>query len=194
MALAYATYGSNLRSNATLAADIKTGLNWMYANRYNETATEYDNWYDWEIGVPLSIADVTIFMYDALRITGLSNTLSAVDNFTPSPFSGTSGTSTGGNLTDKMRIVAVCGAAAKDASKLAAAQSAFSSLFQYVTSGDGFYADGSFIQHTHHPYNGSYGLVVINDVSLVLPWLTGSPWQCTDPAQTNVLQWVYNAY
>ena len=70
----------------------------------------------------------------------------------------------------------------------------FSSLFQYVTSGDGFYADGSFIQHTHHPYNGSYGLVVINDVSLVLPWLTGSPWQCTDPAQTNVLQWVYNAY
>ena len=194
MALGYATYGSNLRSNATLAADIQTGLNWMYANRYNETATEYDNWYDWEIGAPLSIADVAIFMYDALGITGLSNTLSAVDNFTPSPFSGTSGTSTGGNLTDKMRIVAVCGAAAKDASKLASAQSAFSSLFQYVTSGDGFYADGSFIQHTHHPYNGSYGLVVINDVSLVLPWLIGSPWQCTDPAQTNVLQWVYNAY
>jgi hypothetical protein len=67
MALAYATYGSNLRSNATLAADIQTGLNWMYANRYNETATEYDNWYDWEIGAPLSIADVAIFMYDARR-------------------------------------------------------------------------------------------------------------------------------
>ena len=198
MALAYATYGSYLRNNASLAADIQTGLNWMHANRYNEsipaTSGEYDNWWDWEIGAPLEIADLAVYMYDALGFTGLSNTLSAVNNFTPSPFSGTSGTSTGGNLTDKMRIVAVCGAVAKDASKLPAAQAAFSSLFPYVTSGEGYYADGSFIQHVHHPYNGSYGLVAINDVSLVLPWLIGSPWQCTDPAQTNVIQWVYNAY
>ena len=47
MALAYATYGSTLRSNATLAADIQGGLNWMYSNRYNESLAEYDNWYDW---------------------------------------------------------------------------------------------------------------------------------------------------
>ena len=198
MALAYATYGSALRSNATLAANIQTGLNWMDKNRYNDSITpltgEYGNWWDWEIGTPLEIADLAVYMYDALGFAGLSNTLSAVSNFTPSPFSGTSGTSTGGNLTDKMRIVAVCGVVAKDASKLAAAQTAFSSLFQYVTTGDGYYADGSFIQHTRHPYNGSYGLVALNDVSLVLPWLIGSPWQCSDPAQTNVLQWVYNAY
>ena len=198
MALAYATYGSGLRSNATLAANIQTGLNWMYTNRYNTSITpitgEYDNWWDWEIGTPLEIADLAVFMYDALGIAGLSNTLNAVLNFTPLPFSGTSGTSTGGNLTDKLRAVAVCGTVAKDASKLAAAQAAFSSLFQYVTDGDGYYADGSFIQHTAHPYNGSYGLVAIEDVSLVLPWLVGSPWQCADPAQTNVTQWVYNAY
>jgi hypothetical protein len=125
MALAYATYGSYLRGNATLAADIQTGLNWMYTNRYNDSITpitgEYGNWWDWEIGTPLAIADLAVFMYDALGITGLSNTLNAVDNFTPAPFSGTSGTSTGGNLTDKQRIVGVCGAVAKDAGKLAAA-------------------------------------------------------------------------
>jgi len=198
MALAYATYGSGLRTNASLAADIQTGLNWMYTNRYNvsipATSGEYDNWYDWEIGAPLVIVDLSVYMYDALGYTGLSSTLAAVDHFVPSPFSGTSGTSTGGNLTDKIREVGVRGAVVRDASKLFAAQAAFSSLFPYVTNSDGFYIDGSYIQHTHHPYNGSYGLETIEDVSLVVPWLVGSPWQVTDPAQTNVMQWVYNSY
>ncbi len=198
MALAWTTYGSGYRSNSTLAADIQIGLNWMYTNRYNlSTAApggEYDNWYDWEIGAPLNIADIGVFMYDALGMTGLSNTLNALDHFVPSPFSGTSGTSTGGNLTDKIRSVGVRGATVKDASKVAAARDAFSSLFTYVTSGDGYYADGSFVQHTRHPYNGSYGLVCLNDTSLVLPWLENSPWECTDPAQTNVMNWIYESY
>ena len=213
MALAYATYGSELRSNATLAANIQTGLNWMYTNRYNTsipaTSGEYDNWYDWEIGAPLVIADLSVYMYDSLGITGLSNTINAVEHFVPSPFSGTSGTSTGGNLTDKIRSLAVCGAVQKDASKLVLAANAFSSLFLNVTNGDGYYADGSFIQHTHIAYSGSYGLQAINDVSLVLPWLTGAcwqyttnltqtnvivPWRCTDPNFTNVTQWIYNVY
>ena len=34
-------------------------------------------------------------------------------------------------------------------------------MFAFVTSGDGFYVDGSFIQHTRHPYTGSYGLVLL---------------------------------
>ncbi len=194
MALAYATYGSGLRGDAALAADIQTGLNWMHANRYHESAAKYDNWYDWEIGAPLHIVDLAVFMYDALGIAGLSNTLNAVDHFVPSPFGGTSGTSTGGNLTDKIRVVGVRGAVVKDASKVAAARDAFSRLFPYVTSGDGYYADGSFVQHARHPYNGSYGAVALGDTALVLPWLMGSPWQCVDPRQTNVIQWVYNAY
>lgn len=213
MALAYATYGSILRSNTTIASNIQTALNWMYTNRYNESyaspSGEYDNWYDWEIGAPLFIVDTLDYMYGALGMTGLSNTLNAVDHFVPSPFSGTSGTSTGGNLTDKIRIVAVRGCVARDASKLVLAANAFSSLFDYVTNLDGFYADGSYIQHNHHAYTCSYGLVTIQDSSLVLPWLTGSPWQyttntgqtnvispwrCTDPAYTNVAQWFYSSY
>jgi Polysaccharide lyase family 8, super-sandwich domain/Polysaccharide lyase family 8, N terminal alpha-helical domain len=43
------------------------------------------------------------------------------------------------------------------------------------------------------PYNGHYGQVLLGDVSMLLPWLQGSPWQITDPAQTNVVNWVYNS-
>ena len=57
MALAYAAYGSAVRTNAMLAAAIQGGLNWMYTNRYNERASAYDNWFDWEIGTPLEPLD-----------------------------------------------------------------------------------------------------------------------------------------
>ena len=50
-----ASYGTTMRGNAALAADIQGGLSWMYANRYNESKVQYDNWFHWEIGAPLQI-------------------------------------------------------------------------------------------------------------------------------------------
>ncbi len=195
MALAFATYGSSLRSNASLGAAIADGLGWMYTNRYNEAKTEYDNWYDWEIGTPLNVTDTAVLMYDALWPADLTNSLNAVDHFTPSPTNnGTSGTFTGANRADKLQVVGVRGAVVKDANKLFSARDALSQLFVYVTSGDGFYTDGSFIQHTRHPYNGSYGSVLLGDVADALFWLQGSAWACLDPAQSNVVQWVYDSY
>jgi hyaluronate lyase len=63
-----------------------------------------------------------------------------------------------------------------------------------VSTGDGYYLDGSFVQHTHHPYTGSYGAVAIADCALLLPWLKETAWECLDPGQTNVIQWVYDSY
>ncbi|MBI5773459.1 MAG: hypothetical protein HZA89_06920, partial [Verrucomicrobia bacterium] len=149
MSLAWSTYGSSLRSNATLAADIQGALNWMFTNRYNPTKTIYDNWYDFEIGVPINLTDIAVLMYDGLGMAGLSNSMAAVEKFTPSPTTpaagGTSGTFTGANRADKIRAVAVRGSVVKDSAKLTAARDALSELFLYVTSGDGFYTDGSFI-------------------------------------------------
>lgn len=195
MALAHATYGSWLRGNAALAADIQSGLDWMYANRYNETKAQYDNWFHWEIGAPLQITDIAVLMHDTLGLPGLANSLKAVEHFTPSPTEhGRAGTFTGANLADRIRVVGVRGAVVRNAAKLAAARDALSNLFPFVTSGDGFYEDGSFIQHTRIPYTGSYGNVLLTDVAALLPWLQGSPWECVDPARTNVLRWVYEGY
>lgn len=195
MALAYASHGSALQSNTTLAGDIQGGLDWMYANRYNETKAQYDNWYHWEIGAPLQIADIAVLMHDGLGLAGLANSLNSLEHFTPSPTNhGRSGTFTGANLADRIRIVAVRGAVVKDAQKLLSARESLSHLFPYVTSGDGYYVDGSFIQHNRHPYTGSYGSVLLANVALLLPWLQGSPWECTDPARTNVIRWIYDSY
>ena len=206
MALAYATTGSTLQGNAALRADILAGLDWMYANRYNETKAIYDNWWDWEIGSPKLFVDAAVLMYADLSPTQLANYMRAVEKFTPSATTrapgGSTGTFTGANRMDKIYVVTIRGLLVKDDAKLRAARDAFSNLFLYVTSGDGFYVDGSFIQHNRHPYTGSYGAALMSAISPILALLNGpnaesaagSSWRVTDPNLRNVFRWIYESY
>src|SRR5215831_3253190 len=66
MAIAWATPGQALFNDGALLADILTGLDWMDANRYNAASTEYDNWWDWEIGSPANLVDIAVILYDRL--------------------------------------------------------------------------------------------------------------------------------
>jgi len=198
MALAYATPGCSLQGNASLLTDILGGLDWMHTNRYNASKSIYDNWWDFEIGVPLQLVDTAVLLYDQLSPTQKTNFMGAVDKFTPSATTqapgGTTGTFTGANRMWKIRAVAVRGAVVKDSVKLAAARDAFSELFQYVTTGDGFYTDGSFIQHTIHPYTAGYGASLIATIAPVMNWMAGSTWAVTDPSQANLYNWVFDSY
>jgi hypothetical protein len=47
MAQGWAMTGSSLYHNSSLATDILSALDWMYAHRYNETKSKYNNWWDW---------------------------------------------------------------------------------------------------------------------------------------------------
>ena len=161
MALAYATSGSSLRGNGLLRADIIHGLDWIYANRYNERTPMHDEWWHLEIGAPAELVDTTALMYDELSASQVANYMRAVDKFTPSATTqapgGTPWSFTAANRMWKIHIVAIRGIIVKDGAKLLAARDAFSDLFVYVKRGDGYYADGSFIQHKAHPYTGGYG-------------------------------------
>ena len=198
MALAYATPGCSLAGDAALLTDVIGGLEWMKANRYNPTKSIYDNWWDFEIGSPLQLTDIAVLLYDQLTPTQLTNYMDAVEKFTPSATTaaagGTSGTFTGANRMWKIRVVAVRGAVVKSSAKLTAARDAFSNLFAYVTSGDGFYADGSYIQHSYHPYTAGYGASLLSNMMPVMAWLSGSTWAVTDPAQSHLYQWVYDSF
>lgn len=188
MALGWAATGSILYSNASLQADILSALDWMNNNRYNATNSKYGNWWDWEIGSPMALDDICVLMFEALSPAQLSNYMAAVDKFSPVP------NMTGANLVWKSRVVGVRGALVQDAGKLTLTRDAFSQVFPYVTSGDGFYTDGSFIQHTKHPYTGGYGSSLLANLSPLLPWLKGSAWEIIDPRQTNIANWVFNSF
>jgi hyaluronate lyase len=82
----------------------------------------------------------------------------------------------------------------KDGAKLQLASEGVGQVFPYVTSGDGFYQDGSFIQHGRLPYTGGYGNALIAQIADFLYLLNGSPWEVKDPARDNVYHWVFDSF
>lgn len=188
MAVAYATPGSALEGDAALRNELLQALDWLAANRYNAASVAYNNWWDWQIGVPLRLNDIMVLMYDDLGNARIAEYAAAIERFSPAVGL------TGANRVWKATVVALRGVVVKDAAKLSAARDGLSGVFGYVSSGDGFYADGSFIQHEKHPYTGGYGLSLLGDIANVLYLLEDSAWTVTDPNRSNVYRWVYDSF
>ena len=188
LAMGYATPGCSLQGNASLLADLVSGLDWMHANRYGATTAQYGNWWDWEIGSPLYLTDIGVLLYEQLTAAQITNYMNAVEHQTPTP------DMTQANKVWKARVVGVRGCLVKSSAKLVLCRDAFSTVFPYVTAGDGFYTAGSFIQHDYHPYTAGYGASLIGTMAPILNWLSGSTWAITDPAQSNLYRWVFDSY
>ncbi|RAV06435.1 hyaluronate lyase [Paenibacillus sp. YN15] len=189
MALAYSTYTSALYNNARLQNSLLTGLDWMYQNRYNENKAQYGNWWDWQIGAPLKLLDIAILLYESLPSPRIADYAKAAGAFL-APIS----TFTGANRVWAATVTALRGVVNGNGDLLASARDALSEVFRYVNSGDGFYRDGSFIQHDCLSYNGGYGVALLGDVSALIGLLGGSPWAVTDPLAANVYRWVHDAF
>ena len=63
-----------------------------------------------------------------------------------------------------------------------------------ATTGDGWYADYSFIFHYNIPYTGSYGQELLENVSILAILLDGSPWEITDSGLSNIYGWITNGF
>ena len=196
MSLAYCMKGSSLENNKELLKDILGALDWLYENRYNENSNYYDNWWPWDIGVPLRLNDIVVLIYDSLSHEQITNYMRAVHRFVSDPTVCRSDKikSTGANRVDLCKVVAISGVIIKNHSKLELVRDSLSEVFQYVTEEDGFYRDGSFVQHGAIPYTCSYGAVLIEGLSVMLQLLSGSPWEIIDPSVNNVYQWIYDSY
>lgn len=194
MALAWATPGSSLYGNSSLAAAVAGGMDWMVANAYTPTGKEYDNWWDWEIGGPQAFNNAAALLYPALTATEVTNYGSAVDHFGPTGSGATYGWMTGANLTDKCKVVLIRAIIGKNSTLMTSGQTNLSPVFPYVTNSDGFYTDGSFIQHSVIAYTGTYGNVLLSDIGQLVNLLNGSTWQITDPNLTNVYNWVSDSF
>ncbi|PLR90016.1 polysaccharide lyase family 8 super-sandwich domain-containing protein [Bacillus sp. T33-2] len=200
MTKAVTNENSPLYRNPQLLKDIADALLWLYENRYNETITQYSNWWHWEIGVPNELNSIMVLLYDYLDKETIHRYLKVVDHFQPDPTK--SGATTpekyrearGANRIDVSKVVGIRGVIVKDAEKVAAARDALSQTFENVTKGEGFYEDGSFIQHGNIAYNGSYGIVLIEGLTEMLELLSGSTWDVSDPNINNVYRWIENAF
>ena len=195
MALAYAVNDSALEGNTGLRAATISGLDWMFTNHYNASSVVFDNWFDFEIATPLVLNDITTLLYSNLSPAQISNYMGAVNHFTPTPSESFISTNlTAANKIWKSLVVAVRGVLVQDSNKVALARAGLSDVFPYVTTGDGFYRDGSFVFHNEFAYNAGYGVELLDSMGSMMQLLPGSTWAITDPAHTNVFRWVTDSF
>lgn len=197
MAVSYATEGSLFYNNAELAADIVRAMEWMHAYQYNETKSIVGNWYDWEIGVPQALMDLNVLMYDALTAEQRDRYMKVIDRFVPDPKKRVQNANVievGANLLDKALVVVLRGIVGERGDKIALGGSVLPDEFEYATSGDGIYADGSLIQHYNIAYSGAYGSVLVGRVTDLLYLLNDSPWPIDDPRLPRVYSWLEDSF
>ncbi|OCT15327.1 hypothetical protein A8709_14645 [Paenibacillus pectinilyticus] len=193
MALAYATKGSILYNNPALKTDILGALDWMLDHLYTNTGVEFGNWWNWDIGAPNRLADILILMYDGLTPEQIARNAASIDHYI-GDISWPTFTQVGANRSDIMLIETRLGLVEKNYDRLIHARDGLTPLFDYVTTGDGFYEDGSFIQHNTVAYTGSYGEVLISGMGNLLLLLNGSTWQPVVPEIEHVYRWIQEGY
>ncbi|GIG69556.1 polysaccharide lyase 8 family protein [Phytomonospora endophytica] len=205
LAVAWATPGTRFTGDTATLDDVLGGLDLLYTKGYNETKPETGNWWFWEIGNPRALMDICVLVHDHLGAERLAAATRVVDRFVPDADRRTNAptlSETGANRADKAVIVALRGIVGAGAEKLALARDGVSdvrdggrnTLLDYETAGDGFYSDGSFIQHTSIAYTGTYGNVLLSSLSFILRLLTASSWEVTDPKRTVIFDAIERSF
>lgn len=199
MATSWATPGSIYFRDQTLLASIRSGLSDAHDLAYNDTREEQGNWWSWEIGTPKALADTMVLLHEELTSTEIAAYCAAIDHFVPDPwqqFPPKRGkiTSVGANRVDLCQAIVIRSLVDDNADKLTHAVAGLSDVWQYVSSGNGFFKDGSFIQHSTTPYTGSYGVVLLTGLSKLFALLGQSPAALSDPTKDILFKTVENSF
>lgn len=188
MATAWATPGCRHHGSDSVLAATVAGLQDTHRLGYHAGREEFGNWWSWEIGASRALADTMAILRDHIEQGDLDDYCAAIDFYVPDPwyqFPESRGqvVSTGANRVDLCRAVIVRSVVGGDVPRLQHAVAGLTDTWQYVTSGDGFYRDGSFVQHTTVPYTGTYGLVLLGGLSRLFALLAGTGHDITDPSR-----------
>ncbi|UVJ38686.1 polysaccharide lyase 8 family protein [Arthrobacter sp. CJ23] len=205
MALGYSVQGSPHFASAGLAADLVAALQFLNETAYKPGMKAAGNWWFWEIGAPRKSVDILTLLHAEVPEALRTSLLAAVRWFAPNPNwrgRATSFAETGANRVDKSLACCMRGILDNNPDEAALGRDALSdtvrgginSVFGYVNGGDGFYTDGSYVQHTYLPYAGTYGVVALAGIAEIFAMLGGSPWAVTDPKRSVLLDAIENTY
>lgn len=208
MAKAYRLEHGALYKNQELLKDMINILDWLTKNCYRPQS-QTDNWWTWEIGIPKDIIPTLILLSDELTMKQKVKFTEGVRFFQPDPYHGgvigTGSTHVLGyrmqyaaNRVDNSMTALGLGLLLEDNEFVYLASEASSSVLEFVTVEDstviaekgypnGYYKDGSYIDHSRTPYAGSYGIVVLEGIVNISAILSNSPWQFR-PEKAKILE------
>jgi hyaluronate lyase len=204
LANAYKSPASPYYRNAVVLKAVLDGMDWFVAKVYKAGSPGYDNSWDWDLGTGMQMGLFMTDLYELLAPERITRYCAAIDYRIPDPNYVTRMDGSvplpheaykGANLFDATMVVALRGLVAKDAGKLAAAHDAAVPGLAYVNAGDGFYADGSFIQHQRYPYAGTYGQVMMGSLTNLYYLLNDTKWTLAgDPNYLNPYNWAMDTF
>lgn len=206
IAKAYATPNTKYYKNPEIKKELMEYLDWLYDNAYHEGLPENGNWWQWELGIPKHLNDIMVLLYDDVPYEKRMKYLKASQYFQPfAEYSGVSPSasystspdkrvSTGGNRIDTSIISFLRGVLMEDKVQVIDGAKAVADVGEYVTTRDGFYKDGSFIQHGNVAYNGTYASVLFDGLGSVLWLATGTQFEVKDERIDNVYESILNGY
>ena len=195
---------SDLQGNAAVQTRVLDKLQWLHDNFYGDQSKGYyGNWFTWEIGISTHVGR-TLALLDApteLIQTYVASMDAYLRNGAGGDVNPDSRFHTGANLADITTNRIVQGALLGDDTRIRKALqdqfTVFATIDPYnlqhdVT--DGYYADGSFIQHDSVAYTGSYGKALLSRVVQTIKILDGTDYATSDDLVGVVQGWVQKGF
>lgn len=202
---------------------LKEAVEWMHEHVYGKAAEdnvrtltsnfiEKDankkkamNWWDYEIGSPKALTNTLILMDDHFTNEEKKIYTAPIQKYVPKNDEilasvSKSEKATGGNLVDISKVKLLESIINEDDSKMKSAIDSFKNVFTYVqesASGkarNGFYTDGSYIDHQNVPYTGAYGVVLLEGISQMLPVVNATSFYLNEDQMKTLDHWIDDAF
>lgn len=200
MALAYRIKGSAVEGSMELKENIVAALEYMYTAKYNEKTPRTnrnlspknpnENWYEWEIRAPEAIVNTLALMYEDIPQSLIDSLLKGVDKQVPE----IGAAATGANRLDNCLAAIIGGIVQKNEERMLVGVEGIRPELTYSIKDDGFYEDGSFIQHHEYPYNGGYGLSALSSLTEIADLFSVTPYLEDKMDISPLYRWVHDSF
>ncbi|MBQ9691523.1 MAG: hypothetical protein IJV70_00020, partial [Clostridia bacterium] len=192
MAIGYSVKGSDIYKDKKLLEDIVYALDQMHENYYKDknlhSYPSRNNWWDWQIGSAQHIVNILMLIKDEIKQEQIDKYLEPVNKYDPLP------SLTMANRVDIAYVTFAAAALQKDFKRLAQSREALNECCIIVESGDGFYSDGSFVQHDIIAYTGSYGPIMLEALSKIILATSDTCFRFSEEMINHQYGWAVDSY
>lgn len=202
---------------------LKDALEWLHKNAYGkdpdkkvaDLKTNFSksapqkntnlNWWDYEIGTPKSLTNTLILLNGDISSDEKKKYTAPIKTFAPKSDEilssvGKAEPAKGGNLVDIAKVKLLESIIEEDKDMTKNSIDSFNKVFTYVQSNstgkerNGFYKDGSYIDHQDVPYTGAYGVVLLEGISQIMPMIKETPFKETSQNDTILKSWIDDGF
>ncbi|CAC5956110.1 polysaccharide lyase family 8, super-sandwich domain protein [Staphylococcus aureus] len=202
---------------------LKDALEWLHKNAYGkdpdkkvaDLKTNFSksapqkntnlNWWDYEIGTPKSLTNTLILLNGDISSDEKKKYTAPIKTFAPKSDEilssvGKAEPAKGGNLVDIAKVKLLESIIEEDKDMTKNSIDSFNKVFTYVQSHstgkerNGFYKDGSYIDHQDVPYTGAYGVVLLEGISQMMPMIKETPFKETSQNDTILKSWIDDGF